>query len=127
MFTLPLIVRFFCYLGKTWLYKSNSITIRCAIPTPFLKRFDINTFFQILTLIKLNVVIQLLIFLEVRKGVLTANPDLPYILERFKHYQESYKKEISDLQNKIQVGNKTNMFKLVLITRFFRSTYFNTT
>jgi len=48
---------------------------------------------------------------EVKKGVLSANPDLPYILERFKHYQESYKKEISDLQNKIQ-ERKLNLVNL---------------
>lgn len=48
---------------------------------------------------------------EVKKGVLAANPDLAHILERFRHHQESFRREITDLQNKIE-ERRVNLVKL---------------
>ena len=54
---------------------------------------------------------------EVRKGVLTTSADLGNIMDRFKHHMESYTREITDLQNKIEVKAQHNVKEFLLVLK----------
>jgi len=58
---------------------------------------------------------------EVRKGVLTASADLGHIMDRFKHHMESYRRELTDLQNKIE-ERRGNLEKLRVKQESMQST-----